>query len=357
MSTNELSARGKATVPADIRSKEGLSREIRLVEQPTGFPGEKLFEIAEEPIPDPAEGQLLIRNAYFSVDPYMRPRIGDARSYVAPFSLGEAMTGGAVGCIAVSRHPAFAAGDWVLHLLGWREWALSDGSHVWKIDPAVAPVSTALGVLGVPGFTAYFGLHEIGKPVPGETVFVSGASGAVGSAAGQIAKIAGCRVVGSAGSAEKVSWLFDLGFDEVFNYRERRVREALVDAAPGGLDIYFDNVGGDHLEAAIGAMRNHGRIVACGSMSRYSDAEPDAPRNLFMLVTKRLRMEGFVISDHLDRLPEYLAKAQEWVRDGRLRYRETVIEGIENAPGAFLGLLRGESIGKMLVKVGPVEDS
>jgi len=336
---------------------EGLSREIRLVEHPTGFPGEDLFEVAEAPITDPAEGQLLIRNAYFSVDPYMRPRTGDARSYIAPFSLGEAMTGGAVGRVAVSRHPGFTEGDWVLHLLGWREWALSDGSHVWKIDPAIAPVSTALGVLGAPGFTAYFGLYEIGRPVSGGTVFVSGASGAVGSAAGQMAKIAGCHVIGSAGSSEKVSWLLDLGFDQVFNYRERRVREALGEAAPGGIDIYFDNVGGDHLEAAIGAMRNHGRIVACGSMSHYGDAEPVAPRNLFMLVTKRLRIEGFVISDHFDRFPEYLAKAREWVREGRLRYRETVIEGIENAPSAFLGLLRGESIGKMLVKVGPAEDS
>lgn len=341
MSTSELATR--------------LSREICLVDHPTGFASEELFEIAERRVPDPAEGQLLIRNAFFSVDPYMRPRLGDARSYIDPFILGEAMTGGAVGRVAVSRHHGFAEGDWVLHLLGWREWALSDGTHVWKIDPEVAPVSTALGVLGIPGFTAWFGLHEIGKPVAGETVFVSGASGAVGSAAGQMAKIAGCRVIGSAGSAEKAAWLRDLGFDAVFDYRERRVAEALADAAPDGLDIYFDNVGGEHLEAAIGAMRNHGRIVACGSMSRYDDAEPAAPRNLFQLVTKRLRMEGFVISDHLDRLPEYLALAREWVRDERLRYRETVIDGIENAPAAFLGLLRGESIGKMIVKVGPIE--
>jgi NADPH-dependent curcumin reductase CurA len=349
MSTSELSERVGAA-PATR-----LSREIRLVEHPTGFPGEELFEIVERRVPDPAEGQLLVRNAFFSVDPYMRPRLGDARAYIDPFVLGEAMTGGAVGRVALSRHPAFAEGDWVLHLLGWREWALSDGAHMWRIDPEVAPVSTALGVLGIPGFTAWFGLHEIGKPVAGETVYVSGASGAVGSAAGQMAKIAGCRVVGSAGSPEKVAWLRDLGFDAVFDYRERKVSEALADAAPGGLDITFDNVGGEHLEAALGAMRNHGRIVACGSMSHYGDAAPVAPRNLFLIVTKRLRVEGFVISDHLDRLPEYLVRARDWVRDGRLRYREIVIEGIENAPAAFLGLLRGESIGKMIVKVGPTE--
>ena len=339
------------------REHGGTCREIRLVAHPTGRPGEDLFEVAETSIPDPTEGHFLIRNAYFSVDPYMRPRIGDTRAYVAPYTLGEAMSGGAVGRVVVSRHPDFVEGDWVLHMLGWREWALSDGRYVWKVDPTVAPVSTALGVLGIPGFTAYYGLHEIGQPQPGETVFVSGASGAVGSAAGQIAKIGGCRVIGCAGSAEKVAWLRELGFDGVFNYREQPVQNALSELAPDGLDIYFDNVGGELLESAIGAMRNRGRIVACGSMSRYDDAEPTAPRNLFMLVTKRLRMEGFLISDHVDRFPAFVAVAREWVRDGRLRYRETVIDGIENAPAAFLGALRGESIGKMVVKVGPADTS
>ncbi|HET8652491.1 MAG TPA: NADP-dependent oxidoreductase [Gaiellaceae bacterium] len=336
-------------------SAAGVSRELRLVARPTGVAGEELFELAEEPIPEPGEGQLLIRNAYFSVDPYMRPRTGEARAYVAPLTIGEAMTGGAVGRVVVSHRPDFAEGDWVLHLLGWREWALSDGSNAWKMDPGVAPVSTALGVLGVPGFTAYHGLYEIGKPRTGETVFVSGASGAVGSAAGQMAKIAGCRVVGCAGSPQKVEWLRELGFDVAFDYRERPVAESLAEAAPEGIDVYFDNVGGALLEAAIGAMRRGGRVVACGSMSRYVDDESTAPRNLFMVVTKRLRIEGFVISDHFDRFPAFLEKAQGWVREGRLRYRESVIEGIENAPGAFHDLLRGESIGKVLVKVGPVD--
>jgi len=335
---------------------EGLSREIRLVARPLGFPGEDLFEVAETPIPDPADGQLLVRNAYFSVDPYMRPRMNDVRSYVAPYTLGEAMTGGAVGRVAVSRHPAFLEGDWVLHPLGWREWALSDGSGMRKVELGAAPVSTALGVLGMPGFTAYYGLFELGKPGEGETVFVSGAAGAVGSAAGQMAKIAGCRVVGSAGSPEKVAWVRELGFDAAFDYREHPVRGALVELAPEGIDVYFDNVGGDHLEAAIGALRTYGRIVACGSISRYNDAQPaPGPRNMFMVVTKRLRMQGYIISDHYDRFPEFFARAQGWVRDGRLRYRETVIEGIENAPRAFLGLLRGENVGKMLVQVGPTE--
>jgi NADPH-dependent curcumin reductase CurA len=214
-------------------------------------------------------------------------------------------------------------------------------------------VSTALGVLGMPGLTAWYGLFEIGRPQPGETVFVSGAAGAVGSAAGQMAKIAGCRVLGSAGSPEKLAWLGELGFDAAFDYRERPAREALAELAPDGIDVYFDNVGGDHLEAAIGALRRYGRIVACGSISRYNDLEPTpGPRNLFMVVTKRLRMEGYIISDHFDRFPEFYAQAGRWMREGRLRYRETVIDGIENAPRAFLGLLRGDNIGKMLVRVG-----
>jgi len=335
---------------------EGVSREIRLVARPQGFPGEDLFEVAETPIPDPADGQLLIRNAYFSVDPYMRPRMNDVRSYVAPFTLGEAMTGGAVGQVVVSRAKAHPEGSWVVHALGWREWALSDGSGLRSIDPSVAPVSTSLGVLGMPGLTAYYGLFELGAPKEGETVFVSGAAGAVGSTVGQMAKIAGCRVIGSAGSEEKLAWLRELGFDAAFNYREQKPRLALAELAADGIDIYFDNVGGDHLEAAIGALRARGRVVACGSISRYNDVEPTSgPRNMFMVVTKRLRIQGYIVSDHFDRFSDFYEQAVEWVGDGRLRYRETVIEGIENAPHAFVGLLRGENIGKMLVKVGPSE--
>ena len=333
-----------------------MSREIRLVARPKGFPGEDLFELAETPIPEPGEGQLLVRNAYFSVDPYMRPRMNDVRSYVAPFTLGEPMVGGAVGRVELSRNDRYAEGDWVVHGLGWREWALSDGSGMRRIDSAVAPVSSFLGVLGMPGLTAYYGLFELGQPQEGETVFVSGAAGAVGSAAGQMAKIAGCRVVGSAGSAAKIEWLRELGFDAAFNYREQPVREALAEAAPEGIDVYFDNVGGDHLEAAIGALHTYGRVAACGSVSRYNDVEPSpGPRNMFMVVTKRLRIQGYIITDHYDRYPEFFERASEWVREGRLRYRETVVEGIDNAPRAFLGLLRGENIGKMLVKVGPVD--
>jgi NADPH-dependent curcumin reductase CurA len=335
---------------------KGVGREIRLVARPQGFPDEDLFEVAEAPIPDPAEGQVLIRNAFFSVDPYMRPRMNDVRSYVAPFTLGEAMTGGAVGQVAVSRNSRYAEGEWILHQLGWREWALSDGTALRRLDPSLAPVSTALGVLGMPGFTAWYGIFVLGEPKEGETVFISGAAGAVGSAAGQMARIAGCHVIGSAGSPEKLAWLRELGYDDVFDYREQSPHAALSAIAPDGIDVYFDNVGGDHLEAAIGALRTYGRVVACGSISRYNDAAPSpGPRNMFMVVTKRLRIQGYIISDHFERFGEFSREAGEWLRDGRLQYRETIVEGIENAPRAFLGLLRGENIGKMLVKVGPDE--
>ncbi|HXF96985.1 MAG TPA: NADP-dependent oxidoreductase [Gaiellaceae bacterium] len=332
----------------------GVSREIRLTARPQGVVDESLFELAETPIPEPAEGQVLIRNAYLSVDPYMRPRLSGVRSYVAPYTVGEPMTGGAVGRVEVSRHPGLAEGDWVVHSLGWREWSLADGARVRKIDPEAAPVSTALGVLGMPGFTAWYGLFHVGQPREGETVLVSGAAGAVGSAAGQMAKIASCRVIGSAGSEEKRAWLRELGFDVVFDYAARPVHESLRELAPDGVDLYFDNVGGEHLEAAIGALRPFGRVVACGSISRYDAPEPPpGPRNMFLVVTKRLRIQGFLIGDHWDRFEEFYAQALRWLREGRLRYRETVVEGIENAPRAFLGLFRGDNIGKMLVKVGP----
>ena len=331
-----------------------VSREIRLAARPSGFPDETTFQLAEVDVPEPADGEIVIRNAYFSVDPYMRPRMNDVRSYVPPFVVGEALTGGAVGRVATSRNPSFSEGDWVLHALGWREWAVSDGSGVQTLNPSLAPVSTALGVLGMPGFTAYHGLFEIGRPQAGEVVFVSGAAGAVGSAAGQMAKIAGCRVVGSAGSREKLEWLDELGFDASFDYHETPARKALAELAPDGIDVYFDNVGGDQLEAAIGAMRDHGRVVACGSISRYNDREPTpGPRNMFMVVTKRIRIQGFIIRDHYSGYREFQERAGAWVREGKLRYRETIVEGIERAPAAFLGLLRGENVGKMLVEVGP----
>ena len=326
------------------------TREVHLAARPRGVPQLTDFRVVDVDLPDPADGEVLIENAFVSVDPYMRGRMNDTKSYVPPFQIGEPLTGGAVGQVISSRNDQWPEGTWVVHNLGWRELALSDGAGLLPFDPSLAPVSTALGVLGMPGLTAYVGLLDVGRPKEGETVFVSGAAGAVGSAVGQIAKLKGCRVIGSAGSAKKVAWLWELGFDEVFDYRETSAREALRD----GIDVYFDNVGGETLEAALGALRPRGRVVACGAISQYNATElPPGPRNLFLVVTKRLRIEGFIVSDHFDRLPAFLADAGPWVRDGSLRYRETIVEGIENAPAAFIGLLAGENVGKMLVRVGP----
>ena len=326
------------------------TREVHHAARPRGVPQLTDFRVVDVDLPDPADGEVLIENAFVSVDPYMRGRMNDTKSYVPPFQIGEPLTGGAVGQVISSRNDQWPEGTWVVHNLGWRELALSDGAGLLPFDPSLAPVSTALGVLGMPGLTAYVGLLDVGRPKEGETVFVSGAAGAVGSAVGQIAKLKGCRVIGSAGSAEKIAWLRELGFDEVFDYRETSAREALRD----GIDVYFDNVGGETLEAALSALRPRGRVVACGAISQYNATElPPGPRNLFLVVTKRLRIEGFIVSDHFDRLPAFLADAGPWVRDGSLRYRETIVEGIENAPAAFIGLLAGENVGKMLVRVGP----
>jgi len=326
------------------------SREIHLAARPHGMPRPEDFALVEVDVPDPAEGELLIRNAFVSVDPYMRARMNEAESYAPSYRVGEVMWGGAAGQVVASRNERFAEGSWVSHGLGWRELTLSDGRGVVPFDPALAPLSAALGVLGLTGFTAWYGLLEIGRPKEGEAVFVSGAAGAVGSVVGQIAKLKGCKVIGSAGSAEKVAWLEELDFDEAFDYHETSTRDALRD----GIDVYFDNVGGSTLEAAIGALRMHGRIVACGSISGYNATEATpGPRNLFQIVTKRLLMQGYIISDHYDGFGAFLAEMGPWVRDGRIRYRETIVDGIENAPAAFMGMLDGANIGKMLVRVGP----
>ena len=264
------------------------------------------------------------------------------------------MRGGAVGQVVASRNDSWPEGAWILHDLGWREAAILDGRGMRPVDPALAPVSTALGVLGMPGITAYVGIVDIGEVGEGETVFVSAAAGAVGSAAAQLARLRGARVIGSAGTPEKVSWLRELGLDGVFDYRETPTRETLRELAPEGIDVYFDNVGGETLEAAIGALRLRGRVVACGAVSRYNATEAlPGPRNLFMVVTKRLRMQGFIVSDHYDRFPAFLAEVAPRVADGTIRYRETVVEGIEQAPAAFMAMLEGANVGKMLVRVGP----
>ena len=331
------------------------TREIRLASRPEGMPAESNFELVESPIPAPAEGEVLVRNSYLSVDPYMRGRMRDTKSYVPPFAVGEVLQGGAVGQVIASNGGPFEEGSWVLSMLGWREHYVSDGEGLIPVDPQTAPVSAALGVLGMPGLTAYVGLSEIARAHPGETVFVSAAAGAVGSVAGQLARIGGCRVVGSAGSAEKVALLTeDLGFHAAFNYKERPVAEALREHCPGGIDVYFDNVGGDHLDAALSRMNTFGRIALCGSISDYNQEEPSpGPRNFARLVPRRLTLRGFIVLDHYGLYPQFAQEVGAHIKSGELSYRETVLDGIESMPAAFLGLLGGANVGKMLVRVGP----
>jgi len=330
------------------------SREIRLAARPRGTPSSDDFELAVVDVPDPGDGEVVVRNAFVSVDPYMRGRMNDVRSYVPPFAVGEPLTGGAVGQVVASRDDAWPEGAWVLHDRGWREVALLESSKLRAVDPSAAPLSTALGVLGMPGLTAFVGIVDVAEVTAGETVFVSGAAGAVGSLACQLARLRGARVIGSAGSAAKRAWLGELGVDATFDYHETPPRDALRELAPDGVDVYFDNVGGETLEAAIGALNRHGRIAACGSISGYNSTEPQpGPRNMFMVVTKRLRMQGFIVSDHFGRWGAFRDEVAPRVADGTIGYRETVVDGIERAPEAFLALFTGENVGKMLVRVGP----
>jgi NADPH-dependent curcumin reductase CurA len=323
-------------------------REVVLAARPQGEPKASDFELRETEEREPADGEVAVRNVFVSVDPYMRGRMTGVRTYVDPYAVGDAIDGGAVGRVVASRFDGLAEGDWVSSMLGWREGGIVAGSSLRKLDPQLAPPSAALGVLGMPGFTAWIGLVEIGTVAEGETIYVSGAAGAVGSAAAQLAKLKGLRVIGSAGSDEKVSWLRSLGVD-AFNYRETRAGEALADA----IDVYFDNVGGAQLEAALTALRPFGRVVACGAISRYNEERPEpGPRNLGFVVTKRLRVQGFIVTDHLARFGEFVREVGPLVRDGKLEYRETVVEGIENVPAAFAGLFHGDNTGKMLVRVG-----
>ncbi|HLY49130.1 MAG TPA: NADP-dependent oxidoreductase [Solirubrobacteraceae bacterium] len=329
------------------------SREVQLAARPVGEPKPSDFKLAETEVPDPEEGQLLVRNGWMSVDPYMRGRMNDVRSYVAPFQVGAPLDGGAVGVVVKSGDTRFAEGQWVLHQLGWRELALVGADAAQPIDPDLAPPSVYLGVLGMPGLTAYVGLFDIAALKDGETVFVSGAAGAVGSTAGQLAKVHGCRVIGSAGSAEKVAYLVDeLGFDAAFNYRDGPAQQLLREAAPDGIDVYFDNVGGDQLEAALMGLRLHGRVAMCGAISMYNATEPPpGPRTLPRAVPMRLTLRGFIVSDHFDRMPAFRQEVGALLRDGRISYRETVVDGLEHAVDAFIGLLRGENLGKMVVRL------
>ena len=332
---------------------ELTSREFQLASRPSGWPSLENFRLVESKVPHPADGQVLVRNLFISVDPYMRGRMKDAKSYVPPFQLGNTLEGSAIGEVLESRIPTFQQGDIVNSFLGWREYFVSDERGLRKLDKTVRPLSAYLGILGMPGLSAWVGLNLVN--VRGEdAVFVSGAAGAVGSVAGQLAKLRGTKVVGSAGSPEKVKMLIEeLGFDAAFNYKDGGIYPQLKTSMPGGIDVYFDNVGGDHLEAALSALHTNGRIIACGSISMYNEeVPPPGPRNLSLITTKRLTMKGFIVTDWFNQIPEFLKEVGAFWSQGKLKMKETVVEGIENAPQAFLDMLHGSNVGKMIVKLG-----
>lgn len=333
------------------------SREVQLRRRPEGLPSEEDFAIVETAVPDPGPGQMLVRNLWLSVDPYMRGRMTGRDTYVSGFAVGQTLEGGALGRVEASNGGRFEPGTHVLSMKGWREWFVSDGRDLSPVDVSAAPPQAHLGVLGMPGLTAYVGLLLHGQPKAGETVFVTGGAGAVGSLVCQLARLKGCRVVATAGGPEKVQWLLhEARVDVALDYRALGdgpgLERALWAAAPRGVDVCFDNVGGRHLEAGLSAMNDFGRVVLCGMISQYNDTAPaPGPRNLWIAIVRRLALRGFIVSDHADLTPRFVRDMGSWVRAGEIRWRETVRDGIESAPGAFIGLFRGENVGKMLVRL------
>ena len=329
-----------------------MNRQILLKSRPVGEPKESDFALVETPIPEPGEGEVLNRTVYLSLDPYMRGRMSDRASYAAPVELGSVMVGGGVSQLMQSNHPQFSAGDFVLGYDGWQAYGVSKGETLRKLDPKQAPISYALGITGMPGMTAYFALLDVGQPQSGETVVISAASGAVGSVAGQIAKIKGCRVVGVAGSDAKCDYVMkELGFDECINRNTQDLSSALKAACPDGIDVYFDNTAGAILEAVLQQINLGARIPLVGLISQYNAENPPPGPNLMPLLVKRALIKGFLVSDYQQRQAEFLNDVVQWLQAGKLKYKEDVVEGLENAPRAFIGLLQGKNFGKLIVKV------
>ena len=331
-----------------------MNRQIRLKSRPAGEPTADNFEIADAPVPVPNDGEVLRRTIYFSLDPYMRGRMSDAKSYAKPVGIGEVMGAHTVSQVVESKHPAFASGDFVTGYDGWQSYGVSNGKDLRKLDPRAAPISTAIGVLGMPGMTAFVGLMDIGQPKAGETVVVSAASGAVGAVVGQLAKIKGCRAVGVAGSADKCRYVVDeLGFDACINYKTDDLVPALRQACPDGVDVYFENVGGALFAAILRVINQGARIPLCGMISEYNETTNPAGPNLRPLLVQRALIKGFIVSDHPDRAPAFLQEVAPLVASGRLKYREDIVDGIDRAPSAFIGLLKGSNFGKLMVRVSP----
>ena len=330
-----------------------VNRQVKLAARPANYPKESDFDLVESPVPEPGEGEVLVQAIWLSLDPYQRGRMRANHPYATPMALGQVVVGGVVGRIVKSRTPAFTVGEIVDGPLGWQEYAVSDGGNLRRVDPGLGPLSTALGVLGMPGMTAYFGFLEVGLPRPGDTVVVSAASGGVGQVVGQISKIMGCRTVGIAGTAEKIEYIKnDLGFDAGINYKTENVDSALSAACPLGVDVYFDNVGGPITDAVFDHLNTGARISICGSISQSNTDEPEpGPRKMGLLVGRQARAQGFLVSQFKDRHEEGRQRIAGWIKEGRIKYREDVVEGLEKAPRAFIGLMQGENFGKLLIKV------
>ena len=332
------------------------AKQIHLISRPSGMPTKANFKLVEVELPAPTDGEVLVKNLYMSVDPYMRGRMRENAVYAEAYALDSVMYGGAVGEVIESADPSLQAGDIVLNSAAWQDKFIAKANTVSKVIPFDPDqLSLYLGTLGMPGLTSYVGLFKYGEPIEGETVFVSAASGAVGANVCQIAKLKGCRVIGSVGSDAKGQWLLDeCGVDAVINYKTcGDISKALAQAAPEGIDVYFENVGGDHLQAALEVMNPYGRIAACGMIASYNNAEPaPGPNNLMLIVGKKIRINGFIVSDHGDMRDQFLSEMIPWIQEGKVKSRETVFEGIDTAVDAFIGLFSGENFGKMVVKLG-----
>ncbi|OLO37856.1 NADP-dependent oxidoreductase [Alkalihalophilus pseudofirmus] len=330
------------------------NRQFLLAKRPIGLPDESTYNFVESDIPELKANEVLVRGQYLSVDPYMRGRMSDAKSYAAPFELDQPLNGGVVGTVIKSNHPNFSEGDTVTGRMDWADYTAIGGDQLRKVNPDQAPITTALHVNGMPGLTAYFGLLDIGQPKEGETVVISGAAGAVGMVVGQIAKLKGCRVVGIAGSEEKNAYLInELGFDAAINYKTTNdLRQALKEACPDGIDIYFDNVGGEISDAVFSLLNFHARVPLCGQIAHYNDTQVSmGPRFLTTFLKRSILLKGFIVTNYEGRYEEAIKDLAKWVSEGNIKYKENIVEGLENTPDAFLGLFRGDNLGKQLVKI------
>jgi NADPH-dependent curcumin reductase CurA len=334
-------------------SSDAINHQVRLAARPVGLPKRSDWQFTETPLPKPGDREVLVRTLYLSLDPAMRGWMNEGRSYIPPVGIGEVMRAGGIGRVVASNHPDFAVGDHVNGTLGIQDYAVVEGGRLTKVDPKLAPLPVFLNTLGMPGMTAYFGLLDVGQPKPGDTVVVSGAAGAVGASVGQIAKIKGCRAVGIAGGAAKCRYLVDeLGFDAAIDYKAEDVREGLRTHCPKGVNVYFDNVGGDILDIVLTRLTLHARVVICGAISQYNNTTPvKAPSNYLSLLVNRARMEGMVVFDYADRFPQARRDIAAWIAAGKLKSREDVVEGLQTFPETLLKLFNGENFGKLVLKV------